>query len=96
MREVLTTTCGLTMRNIKESRVDSCLIQAGNKRAEDVLEKVRSTTREPIEWCVLKKDMCQAKTVDTERQSMEQSEGRGNEVQQGSSTRASECNQRIC
>ena len=45
MRETRTTTCGLTMRNIKECRVDSCLVQAGNKRAEDVLDKVRSKTR---------------------------------------------------
>ena len=46
MREMLTTTCGLTMRNIKECRVDSCLIQAGNKRAEDVLEKVINVTQQ--------------------------------------------------
>lgn len=29
MREMLTTTCGLTMRNMKERWVGSCLIQAG-------------------------------------------------------------------
>ena len=45
MREALTTTCGLTMRNIKECRVDSCLILAGNKRAEGVLEKAKNVTQ---------------------------------------------------
>ena len=46
MRVMLTTTCGLTMRNIKECKVDSCLIQTGNKRAEEILDKIEHFTRE--------------------------------------------------
>ena len=46
MREMLTTTCRLTMRNIKECRVDSCLIQSGDTRAGEVLDKVERFTNE--------------------------------------------------
>ena len=45
MRTVLTTDCGLTLRNIKECRVDSCLIQAGNRREEVILEKLQQYIR---------------------------------------------------
>ena len=48
MRSYLLTDCGLTLRNIKECRVDSCLIQAGNRREEVVLEKMEQYTRDGV------------------------------------------------
>ena len=45
MRNALVLHCGLTLRHIKESRVDSCLIQAGNKREDEVIEKIQQFTR---------------------------------------------------
>ena len=45
MRNALVVQCGLTLRNIKECRVDSCLIQAGNKRDNEVIEKMQQFTR---------------------------------------------------
>ena len=45
MRNTLIVDCGLTWKNIKECRVDSCLIQAGSRREEVVLEKIQQYER---------------------------------------------------
>ena len=48
MRHSLMNHCGLTLRNFKECRVDSCLIQAGNKKADEVIKKIQTLTYDDV------------------------------------------------
>ena len=48
MRKSFIFYCGLTLRHINEFCVDSCLVQAGNKKEVAVMEKMIKLTRQDL------------------------------------------------
>ena len=48
MRKSFIFYCGMTLRNINECCVDSCLVQTGNKKGVAAMEKMIQLTRQDL------------------------------------------------